>query len=177
MDCALIDEGNLHQSNRARSACTVHFLKCGKRNWRTETSRRTTACKAYPSACLCYMIVPGEWWSGSTARVLAHWGNPLTLRKPFMRRAMTWTNRGRQVEDGDHEHLELPKIFQSMELEDPTSPSSSGEARRWSVEEEERFLLLTAQARSRKRQRDQVLPKPSPWIRIIAWLRRRLTSP
>lgn len=37
VDCALIDQGNLHQSSC--SACTVHFPKFGKRNWRTETSR------------------------------------------------------------------------------------------------------------------------------------------
>lgn len=68
---------------------------------------------------------------------------------------MNWTNRVQQVEDGDHEYLELPKIFQAMELEDPTAPSNGGEARRRSVEEEERFLFLVAQARSRRRQRDQ----------------------
>lgn len=90
---------------------------------------------------------------------------------------MIWTNRGRPVEDGDHEYLELPEIFPAMELEDPTATSNGSEARRWSVGEEERFLFLAAQAKSRRRQRDRVLPKPSPWGRIIAWLRGRITRP
>lgn len=89
---------------------------------------------------------------------------------------MIWTNRGRPVEDGDHEHLELPKIFQAMELEDPTSPPSSGEARRWSVEEEERFLFLVTQVRSSRRQRPEVLRSPL-WVRFSTWLWLRLTRP
>jgi len=89
---------------------------------------------------------------------------------------MIWTNRGRQVENGDHEYLELPKIFQAMALEDPASSSSSDEARRWSVEEAERFLFLVAQARSIRRQQPEAL-RPLPWARFTAWLWQRLTRP
>lgn len=87
---------------------------------------------------------------------------------------MSWLDK--EVEGSEYKYLELPKVFQTMELEDPTPPSSSAEARRWSVEEEERFLFLVAQARSNRRQQPEVL-RLLPWARFSAWLWQRLSRP
>jgi len=87
---------------------------------------------------------------------------------------MRWLDK--EVEGSEYKYLEIPSLLPMRGVEDLAPRPNSCEIRPWSIKEEERFMFLVAQVRSRKSRWSEPM-NPLHWTQLTAWLRHWFRRP